>query len=171
MRAAAAVRCGAFGVEFGRATTSGPQLLVVEKVSSSRIGRVAIDSSQPLSVAERLTSSQVPQRPAGHSSRWWRSCPRAGSVAQRPAARNRPLAEGCSSTSQARPLGCGLAPSWDRSVRTERAEPPGGGGPPFVPELACAPQAAARTGIDAQTSSASLSSYPILRSTSRFQAS
>ena len=40
---------------------------------------------------------------------------------QQPAAA--PLAEGCSSTSQAPPLGCGLVPSLGRSARTERAEP------------------------------------------------
>ncbi len=34
----------------------------------------------------------------------------AKSVAQRPAARSRPRAEGCSYPSQARPLGCGLVP-------------------------------------------------------------
>ncbi len=37
------------------------------------------------------------------------------------AARSRSRAEGCSSTSQARPLGCGLVPSLGRSVRTVRA--------------------------------------------------
>ena len=40
---------------------------------------------------------------------------------QQPAAA--PLAKGCSSTSQAPPLGCGLVPSLGRSARTERAEP------------------------------------------------
>ena len=37
------------------------------------------------------------------------------------AARSRPRAEGCSSTSQARPLGCGQPPSWNRSVRAMRS--------------------------------------------------
>ena len=50
-----------------------------------------------------------------------------------PAARSRPRAEGCSLTSQAHPLGCGLASGGintiDRSDRTEWAAAFGGGDP------------------------------------------
>ena len=62
-----------------------------------------------------------------------------------PAARSRPLAEGCSSTSQARPLGCELAlrlkstskRSAGRSLRPAEARS-------SFPNLACSPQAAPR---------------------------
>ena len=47
---------------------------------------------------------------------------------------------------QARPLGCGLALSGTGPSGPSGPQPPGGGGPQFVPELASTPQAASRIG-------------------------
>jgi len=57
----------------------------------------------------------------------------ANSIAQRSAARSRPRAEGCSSTSQARPLGCEAASDDLDAIRLRaflhRIDPAGIGGP------------------------------------------
>ena len=92
---------------------------------SHRINRAAIGGPQPPGgggpqfVAERVTSAgcapninfgfAAPARM--HSSPqllFVAECLMSSSVAQRPAARSRPRAEGCSLWSQAHPLGCGL---------------------------------------------------------------
>ena len=46
-----------------------------------------------------------------------------------------------------------------RSVRTGGPQPGGGGGPQFVAEHACTPQAAARIGISAQAGPVSLFNF------------
>ena len=68
--------------------------------------------ADPCGIDFVLTSQQLPVKVAMLPAK---------SVAERPAARSRPRAEGCSLWSQARPLGCGLAAGCNRSVRTERA--------------------------------------------------
>ena len=133
-----------FRAEVGRTATGGPQPpggrgLVSDRIDAVRHRRAAAwGGGGPQFVPEHACAPQAATRtgmnaqmsPADLLNFEFRILNHEFAVPNgTAAARSRPLAEGCSSTSQAPPLGCGLVPSLGRSARAERAAASRGGGP------------------------------------------
>ena len=120
-----------------------PMLCAVYSTSKRSAGR----SLRPAEARSSRPAGPLRARPPQAASRVCcdNLCAVCGIGPSGPAARSRPLAEGCSSTSQARPLGCELAlrlkstskRSAGRSLRPAEARS-------SFPNLACSPQAAPR---------------------------